>query len=163
MKRFLLCLVGMVGLVLLAQTVNAALTTPQYDRLIQAVRDNDTADAIRDGVDFANSIAAGGVTQAEVDYLDGVTASLVFYPATLTTNFVGVAASTCKDSAAIAVTGAAASDICSVGAPLTDTGKLSITCYVSAADQVKVRLCNPAGSVTATGGSAAYKVRVWDT
>lgn len=65
----------------------------------------------------------------------------------------------CAESSAIAVVGAALGDACAVGAPVltnADAGVLngSFTCFVSAADAVKVRFCgidNPA--------SASFEVR----
>ena len=101
-------------------------------------------------------------TAAELNFVASVPASLDFYPGTLTTNFVGVAASTCKDSAAITTTGAAGGEPCDVGIGTTDTTALNWSCYVSAANAAKIRICNPAGSVVATGNvSTAYRVRVW--
>ena len=85
------------------------------------------------------------------------------YAATLTTNFVGIAANDCKDSAAITVTGAAANDVCAVG-PNATAGALDIvfTCYVSASNAVKIHLCNQTGSDITTMASGAYAVRVFD-
>lgn len=67
----------------------------------------------------------------------------------------------CAESSAITVAGAALGDACFVGAPVlanADAGVLngSFTCFVSAADAVKVRFCgidNPA--------SATYEVRTF--
>ena len=73
-------------------------------------------------------------------------------------DFGGVTDS-CEDSSGITVTGAAAGDVCSVGAPSTMPSATSwITCYVSAANTVKVRHC----SHGASGNPAAqtYYVRV---
>lgn len=64
----------------------------------------------------------------------------------------------CTDSAAITVTGAVAGDPCFVGAPTTAAANSTFTCYVSAADAVKVRHC-PAGSAI-DPASATYFVRV---
>jgi hypothetical protein len=65
---------------------------------------------------------------------------------------------TCVDSSAITVTGARAGDPCFVGPPTTATANLSFTCYVSAADAVKVRAC--AAGTAADAASATYYVRV---
>ena len=101
-------------------------------------------------------------TAAELNFVASVPASLDFYPGTLTTNFVGVAASTCKDSAAITTTGAAGGEPCDVGIGTADSTALAWSCYVSAANAAKIRICNPSASVVATGNvSTAYRVRVW--
>lgn len=85
------------------------------------------------------------------------------YAATLTTNFSGIAANDCKDSDAITVTGAAANDTCQVG-PNATAGALDIvfSCYVSAANAVKIHLCNQTGSDITGMASGAYTVRVTD-
>jgi hypothetical protein len=73
-------------------------------------------------------------------------------------DFAGVT-DTCEDSSGITLTGAAAGDVCAVGAPSTMPSATSwITCYVSAANTVKVRHC----SHGASGNPAAqtYYVRV---
>lgn len=66
---------------------------------------------------------------------------------------------TCTDSSGITVTGAVAGDACFVGAPAAATANLSFTCYVSAADTVKVRAC--AAGTAADAASATYYVRVF--
>lgn len=66
---------------------------------------------------------------------------------------------TCVDSNAITVTGAVAGDVCLVGPPASATANLSFTCYVSAADSVKVRAC--AAGTAADAASATYYVRVF--
>lgn len=71
---------------------------------------------------------------------------------------------TCEDSAGITVTGAVAGDACFVGAPTTISGAgtglhSSFTCYVSAADTVKVRHC--AAGTADNPASATYYVRVF--
>lgn len=70
---------------------------------------------------------------------------------------------TCEDSAAITVTGAAVGDPCFVGPPTTISGAgtglhSSFTCYVSAADNVKVRHC--AAGTADNPASATFYVRV---
>lgn len=66
---------------------------------------------------------------------------------------------TCVDSSAITVTGAVAGDACFVGPPATATANLNFSCYVSAADSVKVRAC--AAGTAADAASATYYVRVF--
>lgn len=70
---------------------------------------------------------------------------------------------TCEDSTGITMTGAQAGDPCFVGAPTTvssaGTGlHSSFTCYVSAADTVKVRHC--AAGTADNPASATFYVRV---
>lgn len=70
---------------------------------------------------------------------------------------------TCEDSAGITVTGAQTGDACFVGAPTTISGAgtglhSSFTCYVSAADTVKVRHC--AAGTADNPASATFYVRV---
>lgn len=70
---------------------------------------------------------------------------------------------TCEDSTGITVTGAVAGDACFVGPPTTISGAgtglhSSFTCYVSAADTVKVRHC--AAGTADNPASATYYVRV---
>ena len=69
---------------------------------------------------------------------------------------------TCEDSDAITVTGARVSDPCFVGPPDTldagGGGNSSFTCYVSAADAVKVRHC--AAGTADNPNTATFNVRV---
>jgi len=65
---------------------------------------------------------------------------------------------TCVDSTGHTVTGAQVGDACIVGAPADATANATFSCYVSAADTVKVRFC-PAGTAT-NPASASYKTRV---
>lgn len=65
---------------------------------------------------------------------------------------------TCTDSSAITITGAQTGDPCFVGAPTTAAANSTFTCFVSAADAVKVRHC-PAGTAI-DPASATYRVRV---
>lgn len=70
---------------------------------------------------------------------------------------------TCEDSSGITVTGAQTGDACFVGAPTTISGAgtglhSSFTCYVSAADTVKVRHC--AAGTADNPASATFYVRV---
>ena len=71
---------------------------------------------------------------------------------------------TCEDSTGITVTGAVAGDACHVGAPTTISGAgtglhSTFSCYVSAADTVKVRHC--AAGTADNPASATYYVRVF--
>ena len=87
------------------------------------------------------------------------------YVATLTTNFVGVGANACKNSAAITLTGAAAGDICAVGIPSSETTALQWECFVSGANEAKIKVCNPTGSVVQSGtnpSTGVYTVRSLD-
>lgn len=85
------------------------------------------------------------------------------YAATLTTNFQGIAASTCKDSAAITATGAALLDGCVVGPNATAAAKnVTFTCYVSAADAVKIKVCNQTTTAITDFASGSYTVRSFD-
>jgi len=66
----------------------------------------------------------------------------------------------CTDSSAITVTGAAVNDVCLVGAPASGgAANAFFSCYVSAADAVKVRFCSH-GAVDPA--SATFTVRVFD-
>ncbi len=78
----------------------------------------------------------------------GASAVIDFAPSTIV----------CTDSSAITVTGALAGDPCFVGPPTAIADNSSFTCYVSAADAVKVRHC-PAGTA-ADPSPATYFVRV---
>jgi len=71
---------------------------------------------------------------------------------------------TCEDSTGITVTGAVAGDACFVGPPTTISGAgtglhSTFSCYVSAADTVKVRHC--AAGTADNPASATYYVRVF--
>lgn len=82
------------------------------------------------------------------------------YAASSAIDFAGVT-DQCEDSGAITVTGAAVNDVCVVGPPATMPGTHSwLTCYVSAADAVKVRHCSHGAS--GNPASATYTVRVFD-
>lgn len=65
---------------------------------------------------------------------------------------------TCVDSSGITVTGALANDVCQVGPPAAATANLNFSCYVSAADTVKVRAC--AAGTAADAASGIYTVRL---
>lgn len=69
------------------------------------------------------------------------------------------ATTTCTESSGLTVTGAAAGDPCFVGTPTTGgSTNASYTCYVSAADTVKVRHC--AAGTADDPASATFFVRV---
>lgn len=77
---------------------------------------------------------------------------------------VATATAACNDSAAVTVVGAQVGDPCFVGAPTTITGagtglSSSFTCYVSAADAVKLRHC-PVGTAVDDPASATWFFRV---
>lgn len=63
----------------------------------------------------------------------------------------------CEDSTGVTVTGAQVGDTCHVGLPAAP-GNGSFTCYVSAANTVKVHFC-PAGTAV-NPGSQAYTTRL---
>ena len=82
--------------------------------------------------------------------------------ATATIDFAS-ATITCRDSAAIVTTGAQIGDPCFVGMPETLTAggtglHETFSCYVSAADAVKVRAC--AAGTADDPASVVFKVRV---
>lgn len=82
------------------------------------------------------------------------------YSASSTIDFDGVT-DLCEDSDAITVTGAEVGDGCVVGPPSTMPGAESwLTCYVSAANAVKVRHCSHGASGDPDAGT--YSVRVFD-
>lgn len=101
------------------------------------------------GVDAGYIVVGGG--QAVYRVLAFTTASINFASGTIV----------CEDSAGTTVTGAKTTDTCTVGMPSTLTGAgtglhHSYTCYVSAADTVKIRACaagtaDDPGAVTFTG------------
>jgi hypothetical protein len=82
------------------------------------------------------------------------------YAASSAIDFAGVT-DQCEDSSGITVTGAAVNDVCTVGPPATmPCAHCWLTCYVSAANTVKVRLC--AHGASGNPASATYAVRVVD-
>jgi len=87
------------------------------------------------------------------------------YVATLTTNFVGLAANTCKLSAAITLTGAATGDVCVRGIPSSETTALTFECLITGANEAKIKLCNPTAGDVASGtnpSTGVYTVRTLD-
>jgi len=81
-------------------------------------------------------------------------------PADQTIDFGSAAANTCVESSAITVTGALAADTCEIG-PNATAGALggSFTCYVSAADAVKGKFCNPTvGAIDPASGLFGLRV-----
>lgn len=100
--------------------------------------------------DFWGGISIGaagvGVTSSNV-IKESLGASTTYDAASIT--------STCDESSAITVTGAAAGDPCMVGVPAA-AGALNVswTCYVSATNAVKIKVCNPtAGAIDAASGT----------
>ena len=76
-------------------------------------------------------------------------------------DFGGVTDS-CEDSAGQTLTGAAVGDVCEVGTPATLPSSTSwITCYVSAANTVKVRHCSHGAS--GNPAAATYYVRTFSS
>lgn len=75
-----------------------------------------------------------------------------------------ISAMSCRSSTAITVTGAAFGDVCSAATSIALPEELTLSCFVSAANAVKVRLCAP--GFTDAGvydpASATYTVRVFD-
>ena len=108
------------------------------------------------------TIGSTTVTETLAGYLASVPSTLDFYPATLTTSFNAIAASVCKDSEAIPVTGAALYDPCDLGADPDEAAKnISFSCFVSATDEAKIHLCNHT-STSIDIASGTYKIRVLD-
>ena len=109
-----------------------------------------------------NVLDGGLVSTTELNYLDGVPASLDFFTATLTTSFNAIAASICKDSDAIPTTGASIYDPCDLGPDPDEAAKnIKFDCFVSGADETKIHICNNT-STSIDIASGTYKVRVWD-
>lgn len=81
------------------------------------------------------------------------------YESSATIDFAS-ATTTCADSTAITVTGAAVGDPCAVGydGATVNAANSSFSCYVSAADAVKVRHC--AAGTASDPTSATFRVRV---
>lgn len=71
-----------------------------------------------------------------------------------------VAAQTCLDTS-LTVTGAVTGAECAVGLPASPTANLGFSCYVSAADTVQLRACNPTGGAI-DPASATYSVRTFN-
>lgn len=84
------------------------------------------------------------------------------YAATATLDIASITSVTCLDTALGSnVTGAAVGDVCVLGLPAAPTANVAFSCFVSAADTVKIRACNPTGSAV-DPASASYSVRVFD-
>ena len=79
------------------------------------------------------------------------------YSGSATIDF-GASTTTCTDSTGITITGVVAGDACFVGPPAAIANNSNFTCYVSAADTVKVRHC--AAGTLIDPASATYYVRV---
>ena len=80
------------------------------------------------------------------------------FAASTTIDFAS-ATDACDVSSDITVTGAAANDVCVVGAPTTADEDSWFSCFVSAANTVKVKHC---AHGTVNPASATYTVRVFD-
>lgn len=76
-------------------------------------------------------------------------------------DFAGVT-DVCEDSPTITVTGATVGDTCNVGTPATmPHANAWVTCYVSATNTVRVRLC--AHGASGNPSAATYYVRVFSS
>lgn len=101
------------------------------------------------------------VVDAGVLYLQGFGPMYRLIPFTTAATDLASTTTTCTDSGGTTATGARTGDTCTVGMPSTLTGagtglNGSYTCYVSAADTIKVRHCaagtaDDPGSVVYTG------------
>jgi hypothetical protein len=97
----------------------------------------------------------GAVTVPSVKVKSGGTAVTQILAFSSTIDFA-TGTTTCTESSGITVTGALAGDSCIVGPPSTGgSTNAAYTCYVSAADTVKVRHC-PAGTAD-DPASATFK------
>jgi len=111
--------------------------------------------------------SAGNVFRAVVATWGGIkvgqtgTAIDDSYAASSTQDVAEIAAATCTDSTAITVTGAAENDGCVLGLPSTIEAGLSGSCFVSASNAVKFRLCNVTASPV-NPASQTFTVRVVD-
>lgn len=118
-----------------------------------------TITGVADGAQWFKSgffVGPAATTTTAANRIDNVLAG------SITFDFASVTI-TCEDSTGITVTGAAVNDPCFVGPPTTISGAgtglhSSFTCYVSAADTVKVRHC--AAGTADNPASATYTVRV---
>lgn len=72
-----------------------------------------------------------------------------------------ITANACAADLSVTVTGAAVGAECVVGLPATVEAGILANCYVSAADTVKLRICNHTGA-SVTPASADYSVRVFN-
>lgn len=109
---------------------------------------------IKPGLFIGDETNALKSTTNKIPYTLGASATIDFASATIT----------CRDSSAITVTGAKVGDPCFVGIPATLTSggtglHESFTCYVSAADNVKVRAC--AAGTADDPASVVFNVRVF--
>lgn len=101
------------------------------------------------GVVIGNKTASGNIIKRSLG------ASATYDAASIT--------ATCTESSAITVTGAKTGDPCMVGVAATP-GALNVswTCYVSAADAVKVKVCNPTAGAIDPASQTVY-VRVFSS
>jgi len=72
-----------------------------------------------------------------------------------------IAAQTCTD-VAVTLTGAKVNDAVSIGPPSGLEANLSVCGFVSAADTVKIRLCNPTGSAIDPADTNSWRITVID-
>lgn len=74
---------------------------------------------------------------------------------------LGSVTTTCTETGAMTLTGARLGDPCIVGSSAAFTANLTYSCYVSASDAVKVRVC--AAGTAADAASAGFTVNVIST
>ena len=60
------------------------------------------------------------------------------------------------------ITGAVANDECVAGAPTTPGTNITVSCYVSAANTVQIKLCNVGTAVITPPSSGVYSARIFD-
>lgn len=122
-------------------------------QVAQAIAEDHTT--FQDAVGFKGGIYLGTATADGTQIQDS-------YAASSTQDLASIAANVCLDSSAITVTGAAVNDICAVGGATTPGAtNLVLSCYVDAANSVKVRACNPTvGAIDPA--SQVYAVRTFD-
>lgn len=105
----------------------------------------------------------GGVFRPEEGLTIGATGTKIAasYRVTSTIDIASIAANVCATDSTITVTGAVTGAECIVGSPAALNAGLQQSCYVSAADTVKLRTCNnTAGAIDPA--SATYSVRVFN-
>ena len=138
MKRLALFLVGVV--LFAAALAFAAPTNVNMDGTVRWMK-----------LGFFTGTTAAGTASNKVTTVLG--ASSAYDAVSITSN--------CTESVNIAMTGAKLGDVCAVGAPPA-VGALSVavTCYVSSADNARIKVCNPTvGAIDPASGT--YYLRVF--
>lgn len=90
--------------------------------------------------------------------------------AAITGSFVGshtidlgpIGANSCASDQTVTVTGAAAGAPCVVGTPADGADRVQAVCFASAADTVKIRICNGTATASVDPPSVTYTVRVFN-